>query len=213
MGVGGVMSTTWKPVALAQDLPPLVVMPVTVDGQDLALWRSATGRLAAWADRCPHRGMRLSHGFVRGEALSCIYHGWSYGSSGTCLRIPAHPDLEPPETIRVPIHAVAEAGGLIWVALSDPQTPPPDLGTLMPLRSLTVEASAKTLAALSGLTGTEVLRGTLADVEVTVVLHPVTPKRSVLHVLTADAPPDARITVSRRIEALRRQAESEGLAA
>ena len=21
--------------------------------------------------------MRLSHGFVRGEALSCIYHGWS----------------------------------------------------------------------------------------------------------------------------------------
>ena len=213
MGVGGVMSTTWKPVALAQDLPPLVVMPVTVDGQDLALWRSASGRVAAWADRCPHRGMRLSHGFVRGEALSCIYHGWSYGSTGTCLRIPAHPDLEPPETIRVPIHVVTEANGLIWVALSDPQTPPPDLGTLVPLRSLTVEAPAKTMAALSGLTGAEVLHGTLADVQVTVVLHSVTPVRTLMHVLTATASPEARIAVSRKIEALRRQAEAEGLAA
>ena len=157
--------------------------------------------------------MRLSHGFVRGEALSCIYHGWSYGSTGTCLRIPAHPDLEPPETIRVPIHAVAEANGLIWVALSDPQTPPPDLGTLVPLRSLTVEAPAKTMAALSGLTGAEVLRGTLADVQVTVVLHSVTPVRTLMHVLTTEAPPDARIAVSRKIEALRRQAEAEGLAA
>ena len=94
------MTAAWTPVALARDLPPLGVLPVCVDGIDMALWRSATGRLAAWADRCPHRGMRLSHGFVRGETLACIYHGWVYGEDGACRHIPAHPAMVPPATIR-----------------------------------------------------------------------------------------------------------------
>ena len=67
---------------------------------ELAVWRSASGRIAAWRDRCPHRGMRLSHGFVRGESLNCIYHGWTYGADGACRRIPAHPEVVPPATIR-----------------------------------------------------------------------------------------------------------------
>lgn len=207
------MPTQWSPVALSRDVPSLVVMPVVVDGHDLALWRSASGRLAAWADRCPHRGMRLSHGFVRGEALSCIYHGWSYGSSGACLRIPAHPDLEPPETIRVPVHAAVESDGLIWVALSEQQTPPPGCGAAIPLRSLTVEAPAQAVAALSGLTGTDVLRGTLSGVAVTVALQSISATRCALHVLTDDATPAARVAVSRQLDALRRQAETEGVPA
>lgn len=207
------MLSKWNPVALSRDVPPLVVMPVVVGGQDLALWRSVSGRLAAWADRCPHRGMRLSHGFVRGEALSCIYHGWSYGSAGTCVRIPAHPDLEPPETIRVPVHAVTEAGGLIWVAPEDPQVPPPDLGDLVPLRSVTVEAPAAVIAALSGLQGTEVLRGALAGLPATLVLHPIPAGRCVVHVLTEAATPAQQLALSREIEALRRLAEAQGVAA
>ena len=80
----------WTAVCIAADLPAKVVMPSVCDGTDIAVWRSASGQLAAWADRCPHRGMRLSHGFVRGEALNCIYHGWTYGADGGCTRIPAH---------------------------------------------------------------------------------------------------------------------------
>lgn len=207
------MPTLWTPVALSQDVPPLVVMPIVVGGRDLALWRSASGRLAAWADRCPHRGMRLSHGFVRGEALSCIYHGWSYGSGGNCLRIPAHPDLEPPDTIRVPVHAATESGGVVWVAESDPGTAPPDLGAVVPLRSMTVEAAAEKVAALSGLTGKGVLRGTVAGVAAAIAVQPAGAGRCVLHVLTADAEPDARVAVSRQIEGLRRQAEAAEMAA
>lgn len=207
------MPTLWTPVALSRDVPPLVVMPVVVGGRELALWRSASGRLAAWADRCPHRGMRLSHGFVRGEALSCIYHGWSYGSAGNCLRIPAHPDLEPPETIRVPVHAATEAGGVVWVAEAEPDIPPPDLGTMVPLRSLTVEAPAAAVVALSGLTGEVVLRGMVAGVAVVIAVQPLGAVRCVLHVLTEDAAPGARVVLSRQIEALRRQAEAQGVAA
>jgi nitrite reductase/ring-hydroxylating ferredoxin subunit len=207
------MPTMWSPVALSRDVPPLVVMPIVVGGRDLVLWRSASGRLAAWTDRCPHRGMRLSHGFVRGDALSCIYHGWSYGSGGNCLRIPAHPDLAPPETIRVPVHAAAEASGVIWVAEAEPETPPPDLGAVVPLRSLTVEAAAETVAALSGLTGVDLLRGTIDGVAVAIAVQPVGAGRCVLHVLTGDATPAARVAVSRQLEALRRQAEASEMAA
>ena len=44
-----------------------------------------------WEDRCPHRGMRLSMGFVRSDRIACLYHGWQYGTDGHCLYIPAHP--------------------------------------------------------------------------------------------------------------------------
>ncbi|MGO7733734.1 Rieske 2Fe-2S domain-containing protein, partial [Rhizobium johnstonii] len=71
----------WTPVALSRDFPFGTVMPAWTSAGSIALWRSASVRISASADRCPHRGMRLSHGFVRGEALSCIYHGWIYGQA------------------------------------------------------------------------------------------------------------------------------------
>ncbi|MGO7616694.1 Rieske (2Fe-2S) protein, partial [Rhizobium ruizarguesonis] len=47
-------------------------------------------------------------------------HGWSYGQAGNCLRIPAHPGLTPPETIRVATHDVEETDNVIWVAVGTP---------------------------------------------------------------------------------------------
>ena len=49
-----------RPVGLSRDLPAARVMRAMVDDQDLVVWRSAGGRLAAWDNRCPHRGMALS---------------------------------------------------------------------------------------------------------------------------------------------------------
>jgi phenylpropionate dioxygenase-like ring-hydroxylating dioxygenase large terminal subunit len=199
------MTAAWTPVALARDLPLLGVLPVCVDGMDVALWRSASGRVAAWADRCPHRGMRLSHGFVRGEALSCIYHGWSYGSEGQCLRIPAHPDLAPPEAIRVPVFQAMEHGGLVWVAPKATDALPPAVdGTA--LRSLTVDAAVDWAAVGFTLSGT-VARGELSGVAVTILLQPLPHGRCALHALADTTAPAALIEASRGLEALRRQAE------
>lgn len=200
------MIAVWTPVALSRDLPCLGVMPVCVDGMHVALWRSASGRLAAWSDRCPHRGMRLSHGFVRGEALSCIYHGWSYGSQGNCMRIPAHPDLVPPEAIRVPVFHTVEAGGLVWVAPQAPDAPPPSVVGVA-LRSLTVEAAVDWAAAGFSVSG-PVARGTLSGVAATILVQSLPEGRMALHVLAeAAASPTALTEASRALEALRRQAE------
>ncbi len=199
------MTAAWTAVALGRDVPRLCVLPVRVDGIELALWRSATGRLAAWADRCPHRGMRLSHGFVRGEALSCIYHGWSYGADGHCLRIPAHPDLVPPEAIRVPVYYAAESGGVVWVATQATDVQPPAVEG-SPLRSLTVEGAVDWTGAGFSLSG-PVARGHLSGVGVTILVQPLPQGRQTLHVLAVDATPAALKEVSRDLEALRRQAE------
>lgn len=192
------MSGGWTPVALSEDVPAGVVIPARAEGQDLALWRSASGRIAAWADRCPHRGMRLSHGFVRGEALSCIYHGWSYNAEGRCVRIPAHPGLEPPEAVRVPGLTAAEAGGVIWVASAAEGSPPVFAG-MVAFRSL--------VFAVPQVAGGAVL---LAGVGAHLLVQPLSEAECQVHVLVAEGTDAAGLrAVSRAVEALRRTAERE----
>lgn len=210
------MPQNWTAVALSLDVPPQVVIPTVVDGRELAVWRSQSGRIAAWDDRCPHRGMRLSHGFVRGEALSCIYHGWSYNEAGLCQRIPAHPDLVPPDAIRVPTLTAAESDGIIWVTAESTDRPPPKMPNFTPLRSLTVEAHASAITALSaspiGKDGD--LRLALAGIACLLLVQPLPGDRTALHVLVAaGTTPAAQASVSRALEHLRRQAETERQAA
>jgi Rieske [2Fe-2S] domain len=35
----------------------------------VVVWRGQDGKVHAWEDWCPHRGMRLSFGFARGKSL------------------------------------------------------------------------------------------------------------------------------------------------
>src|SRR5580700_5238771 len=50
--------------------------------RELVVWRDNSGAAHVWEDRCPHRGMKLSFGFVRGDHIACLYHGWQYNSGG-----------------------------------------------------------------------------------------------------------------------------------
>lgn len=120
----------WHPVAAAATLgnQPLAV---TVLGHNLVLWRGEAGQPQAWADRCPHRGARLSLGQVialhTGQpALACPYHGWAFSSGGRCVQVPARPDWVPPAGHAVRTHEAAEHLGLVWVRL---QKPSPELPT------------------------------------------------------------------------------------
>lgn len=199
---------SWAPVALSSDLPPGTVIPAWTSVGPIALWRGQSGRATASSDRCPHRGMRLSHGFVRGEALSCIYHGWSYSLSGGCIRIPAHPDLVPPETIRVAIQQVEDAGGILWVAIGQPATQPPQLDELIPLRSLNVKTD---IAAIEAAAGAKIdARGLICLPEfpwIRLLLAPQEKHTLILLMIDRDRSPADRVAASRIVESLRRAAE------
>jgi hypothetical protein len=88
--------------------------------------------------------MRLSLGFVRGNQIACLYHGWHYDRAGQCRAIPAHPQLTPPETIKVELYGCAERAGVVWVSFdksADPSTLPQERA-VTPVRSVTIDAPA-----------------------------------------------------------------------
>ncbi|HUG61565.1 MAG TPA: Rieske (2Fe-2S) protein, partial [Methylomirabilota bacterium] len=139
----------WTCVGTSAAVAPGGRIRVFVDGEEYVLWRGASGVARMFHNRCPHRGMRLSFGFVRGETLTCPYHGWRYSADGRCVGIPAHPDLEPPATIRAPILRVIEAAGLLFAApaeSADTAPPVPD-GPYRPCRSIAVDAGPGALQA------------------------------------------------------------------
>ncbi len=140
----------WVPVALSDGLSDGGVMRVQTGGRDLALWRAHDHSVHCVDNRCPHRGMRLSFGFVRGNRLNCIYHGWQYGVTGACAYIPAHPELTPPESLCVPTLPCVDQGGRVWITLDPDPTALPAMPVHPGLRSVAVNVSPdRVRAALS----------------------------------------------------------------
>ncbi|MEE2061081.1 Rieske 2Fe-2S domain-containing protein [Rhodococcus artemisiae] len=111
--------TPWVSVALTRDIEPGSATGTAVNGAPVALWRGADGVLHAWADRCPHRGMRLSLGFVRGARLVCLYHGWQFDGKGACRHVPAHPKMTPPSTVTPVRYRAVDRSGIAWVSTTD----------------------------------------------------------------------------------------------
>jgi 3-phenylpropionate/trans-cinnamate dioxygenase ferredoxin subunit len=68
----------------------------------------------AVADSCPHAGMPLGGGDLRGCVLTCPFHGYAYNiKTGANLDFP---DMEPP----VATYAVKIEGGDVMVDMSGP---------------------------------------------------------------------------------------------
>ena len=112
----GVVTASWFPAARSRDVRPGRPLGVEVAGRRLALWRTASGALAAVDARCPHLGADLAGGRVRGDCLVCPFHGWTFGPDGTCAE--GRPARAAP---------VEERWGLVWV-FNDrtPRFPLPD---------------------------------------------------------------------------------------
>ena len=115
----------WHPVCGADALKD-APLPVRLLERELVLWRDAAGQARAFADRCPHRGARLSLGRVQQGVLECPYHGWQFDASGQCVKVPALPGFQPPPGHKACAHGVAEAAGLLWVRL-DGDAPAPQV--------------------------------------------------------------------------------------
>lgn len=127
----------WHPVGLSDSIEASSSAGTRLLEQELVVWRDNSGVAHVWEDRCPHRGMKLSFGFVRGDHIACLYHGWQYNGGGHCQYIPAHPALDVPKTIKVPVYPAHERGGMIWTTLSENPVPvPEDDEPAVPLRSL-----------------------------------------------------------------------------
>ena len=90
--------------------------PVFLHGDALFVCRARDGALSAFADRCPHRGARLSDGACEGDEVVCPFHGWRFSlRDGSLSAAPAvAPDL-PEKRPRLLSRPVREAFGRIWI--------------------------------------------------------------------------------------------------
>ena len=207
----------WHPLALSASIEPGTSAGAVVDGTEIAVWRDAAGRVHTWEDRCQHRGMKLSFGFVRGDHIACLYHGWQYDADGQCQYMPALPDPAVPKSICVRTWPVAEAGGMVWAWLGRDQATPPRKPDATALRTLYLDCPlthAVTLLSTPNPLGSAAsIAGALAQIDspegpLIIGLQSIGQTRCALHIaLTALATPADRITLTHRAEALRRLAE------
>jgi vanillate O-demethylase monooxygenase subunit len=86
--------------------------------EPIALYRTSAGEPVAMIDRCPHRMAPLSLGHLDGDAVQCIYHGITFDTTGTCVRIPGQADIH--NVARVQTFPIVERWGWLWIWLGDP---------------------------------------------------------------------------------------------
>lgn len=111
------VGNVWYAVERAGAVPDDRPIALTFAGLDLVLFRTATGDLRCFADRCPHRGAQLSAGRLEAGQLRCPFHGWLFAGDGRCQEIPAHPPgtVHPPRCdLQAPL-TVVEHADFIWL--------------------------------------------------------------------------------------------------
>src|SRR5438093_13335172 len=126
--MGELMRQYWVPAALSSELPEREGAPLRVRllGEDLIAFRTTSGAVGLVANSCPHRGSSLFYGRNEAEGLRCVYHGWKFDVTGSCVDMPS----EPPESnfkhkVRAVTYPCVERGGIIWTYMGARETPPP----------------------------------------------------------------------------------------
>lgn len=90
---------------------------LTMLGEPVVLFRRGDGTPAALEDRCIHRGLPLSAGRVRGDAIECGYHGLRFDSAGRCTLIPGQDQIPAGAFTRA--YPVIEQDRCVWVWMGD----------------------------------------------------------------------------------------------
>ncbi len=89
----------------------------TLLGLPVALYRKEDGTPVAMYGLCPHRYFPLAKGKVRGDALVCGYHGFTFAADGKCIEIPSQGTGT---GFCQPTYPIVEKGPLCWIWRGDP---------------------------------------------------------------------------------------------
>lgn len=121
---GKLLRSFWQPVYLSEDLPVGFAKPITVLGEEFAIYRGESGNVHILDGRCAHRETQLSIGFVEKECLRCFYHGWQYDETGQCV----DQAIENPSfarKVKIRSFPVIEYLGLVFAYFGEGEPPPP----------------------------------------------------------------------------------------
>jgi phenylpropionate dioxygenase-like ring-hydroxylating dioxygenase large terminal subunit len=103
------------------------LLPRTVAGRPLVMYRRSDGVPVVLDNACWHRLLPLDKGHLAGDEIVCGYHGLVFNSEGRCTFMPSQGTINP--AARVKSYPVQERHRFVWVwtgdpALADPETIP-----------------------------------------------------------------------------------------
>lgn len=125
-------ANVWTPAAPAHSVGTKP-QKLRLAGEDLVLFRGASGKPGALIDRCPHRSVALSIGKTCDDGtIECPFHGWRFDTQGACTFIPYNPmEAEKRQNYNALALPCVEAGGLVWVYTGFQAEQPLELSELM----------------------------------------------------------------------------------
>lgn len=122
--MGTLLRSFWQPIVRSEALGRGKARAVRVLGEDLTLFRGESGHPFLVAGRCAHRCTVLHTGWVQGDDIRCMYHGWKYaGRTGQCTEMPAERPGSA-ESVKITAYPLHEYCGLIFAYMG--QSPVPE---------------------------------------------------------------------------------------
>jgi 5,5'-dehydrodivanillate O-demethylase len=123
--MGRLLRQFWQPVALSASIANGSARPLEILGENLTLFRGASGTAYLIGGTCAHRCTVLHTGWVEGDQLRCMYHGWRYDGTGTCTEMPA--ERVTPSAVTIASYPVHEYCGLLFAYMGSAPAPAFDL--------------------------------------------------------------------------------------
>ncbi|WP_249177438.1 MULTISPECIES: Rieske 2Fe-2S domain-containing protein [Burkholderia cepacia complex] len=87
------------------------LLPRTMLGKQVVLYRTLQGQVVALDDRCVHRSYPLSAGTPDDDTVICGYHGFRYDAMGNLVEVPSQERC--PRGLGVHRYPVREIGPLV----------------------------------------------------------------------------------------------------
>jgi vanillate O-demethylase monooxygenase subunit len=111
------LRNAWYVAAKSAEIGQSLV-PFTILGEHVVVYRTESGDPVALEDACPHRKLPLSMGKRQGDYVVCGYHGLIFDHFGKCVGSPTQSRIPP--TARVRSFPVADKWGMLWIWMGDP---------------------------------------------------------------------------------------------
>ena len=123
--MGELMRRYWHPVAASVELDAdNPTKEVRLLGEDLVLYRDASGTLGLIEPSCAHRKASLAYGVPEPNGIRCAYHGWVFNEQGQCVDQPSEPEGSKfKDKVRIKAYQAQELGGVVFAYMGPAPAP------------------------------------------------------------------------------------------
>ena len=116
------ITNQWYLVCFEDELQNGKILKRKIIGEEIVAFKTNSGKISVLQDRCCHRNVHLSLGYVKGEHIKCGYHGWEFGTDGKCELIPSlPPDEKIPRAACIKHYDVQIKHKIVWAYFGDPE--------------------------------------------------------------------------------------------